>query len=254
LLADRSMVLARALRRAAEDVAAFSVARELAAKATARPSIDEAVELVFRFGYPAFDVAIDPVQIRSELAEFAHLVASPAPPRAVLEIGTARGGTLFVLTSLAADDAVVMSVDLPYGTFGGGYSSRRARIYKRFGRPGQAVHVRRSDSHDERTLESVRQVFGDRPLDLLFVDGDHRLEGVVADLRMYTPLVRSGGVVAVHDIVPGTAEKVGGVPEVWRRLKAVNSTKEIVHDWNQGGYGIGVVTKQTPYGDALPLE
>jgi predicted O-methyltransferase YrrM len=248
------MVVARALRRAAEDVAALSVAREVAAKAAARPAVEEAVEFVFAYGYPGFDVTIEPMQVRAELTAFALMVARPQPPRTILEIGTARGGTLFVLTSLAADDAVVVSIDLPRGTFGGGYSARRARIYERFGRRGQTLRTQRADSHDERTLAFVRRVFAARPLDLLFIDGDHRPEGVVADLRMYTPLVRRDGIVAVHDIVPGLPDKVGGVPEVWRRLRALNTTTEIVDDWDQGGYGIGVVTKHTPHGEPVPIE
>lgn len=36
-------------------------------------------------------------------------------------------------------------------------------------------------------------------LDYLFVDGDHRTSHAIADLHFFTPLVRSGGFVAIHD-------------------------------------------------------
>jgi predicted O-methyltransferase YrrM len=42
-------------------------------------------------------------------------------------------------------------------------------------------------------------------LDFLFIDGDHTYEGVKQDFEMYTPLVRKGGLVAMHDIVPPPA-------------------------------------------------
>jgi hypothetical protein len=45
-----------------------------------------------------------------------------------LEIGTARGGTLFFLTRLASPHATIVSVDLPGGPFGGGYPRRRALL------------------------------------------------------------------------------------------------------------------------------
>jgi hypothetical protein len=57
---------------------------------------------------------------------------------------------------------------------------------------------------------------------------------------MYSPLVRSGGLVAFHDIVPGPAEAVGGVPSFWQTVRGAESI-EFVEDWKQGGYGIGVL-------------
>jgi hypothetical protein len=36
-------------------------------------------------------------------------------------------------------------------------------------------------------------------LDLVYVDGDHRYEAVVADLKGWTPKVRKGGIIAGHD-------------------------------------------------------
>lgn len=57
---------------------------------------------------------------------------------------------------------------------------------------------------------------------------------------MYSPLVKKG-IIAFHDIVPGPLEYVGGVPKFWQEIKMQFSYKEIVKDWRQGGYGIGVL-------------
>jgi hypothetical protein len=63
------------------------------------------------------------------------------------------------------------------------------------------------------------------------------------DYEMYGPLVRPGGIIAIHDIVPGPKDNVGGVPGFWRKLKTTTPgiVEEIVEDWSQGGFGIGVV-------------
>jgi hypothetical protein len=60
---------------------------------------------------------------------------------------------------------------------------------------------------------------------------------------MYSPLVRKGGIIALHDIVPGPPKNVGGVPQFWEEIKSQGEYKwlEIVKDWNRGGYGIGVI-------------
>ena len=39
----------------------------------------------------------------------------------------------------------------------------------------------------------------DRPIDFLFIDGDHSEAGVSADIHKYTPFVKVGGCVFLHD-------------------------------------------------------
>ena len=58
---------------------------------------------------------------------------------------------------------------------------------------------------------------------------------------MYSPLVKKGGIIAFHDIVPGPVKHVGGVPRFWREIRNKYNYIEIVRDWKQGGYGIGII-------------
>ena len=44
------------------------------------------------------------------------------------------------------------------------------------------------------------------PLDLVFIDGGHSLEAALTDYRTWAPKIRSGGVLAIHDIFPDPAE------------------------------------------------
>lgn len=39
----------------------------------------------------------------------------------------------------------------------------------------------------------------DKPLDFLFIDGDHAYDAVLRDYTMWTPLLKVGGVLAMHD-------------------------------------------------------
>lgn len=39
----------------------------------------------------------------------------------------------------------------------------------------------------------------DRSVDVIFIDGDHALDAVVADLRGWTPKIRDGGLLCGHD-------------------------------------------------------
>ena len=55
-------------------------------------------------------------------------------------------------------------------------------------------------------------------LDMLFVDGDHRYEGVLVDWLLYNHLVSPGGLIAFHDAVAGISH--AGVPKLLEQLSA----------------------------------
>jgi len=87
----------------------------------------------------------------------------------------------------------------------------------------------------------VKAALRERPVDFLFIDADHTYEGVRSDYRRYSRLVRPGGLIALHDIVPGDPVGVGGVPEFWSELKNSIPHEEVVEDWAQGGFEIAVI-------------
>ena len=95
-------------------------------------------------------------------------------PGAVLEIGTCSGGTLYCWCKVARPDAVVISVDLPRGKWGGGYTDERAEEMRQlFPGPDQQLHLIAANSHEESTIRSVQGLLEGRQLDFLFIDGDH---------------------------------------------------------------------------------
>jgi predicted O-methyltransferase YrrM len=201
---------------------------------------DQAISLAFDFR--SCGIRIVPGQVLSEIKQLLEVI-SQNPPTRLLEIGTAGGGTFFLLSRVAAEDALLISADLPEGRFGGGYPKWRGQLIQSFARGRQQVHLLAADSHSPETLRQIQQLLKSNPLDFLLIDGDHRYEGVKADFEMYSPLVRPGGLIAFHDIVPGPSDKVGGVPQFWQELKKTHSVREFVEDWNQKGYGLGLLTK-----------
>jgi predicted O-methyltransferase YrrM len=205
-------------------------------------TVDEALELAF--GFKSCGIRVSPGQHRVEIEALMKVLAQE-PPKTVLEVGTAGGGTFFLFTRVATADARLISADLPSGLFGGGYPLWRMRLIQSFGRPGQRVDLIRADSHAPETLDRIKKLLQGVPLDFLFIDGDHRYEGVKEDFETYSPLVRKGGWIGFHDIVPGPAHEVGGVPTFWQEIKKSYAVQEFVEDWKQNGYGIGLLRKPT---------
>ncbi len=179
------------------------------------------------------------MQVRSELLEFASLIQERRP-KAFLEIGTRNGGTFFVLCRLADPEAIVISLDLPGGRFGGGYTIFQVPVIRRMKMARQKLHLVRADSHRLETQLRVTNALHSCQLDLLFIDGDHTYEGVKKDFDMYSPLVKKGGIVAFHDIVQVSDAGVE-VARFWNEVKSSYQHREIIEDPQQGWGGIGVL-------------
>lgn len=163
-------------------------------------------------------------------------------PRTVVEIGTAAGGTLHFLSRVAMDSATIVSVDLPGGRFGGGYSNWRRLLYRRVVKSRQTLHLIRENSQDDRTLQAVKKALGGAMIDLLFIDGDHTYNGVSRDFEIYSKLVRVGGMIAMHDIVPSPGDPAIEVSRLWDEIRhSERECFEIRGRHEGGGFGIGVV-------------
>ena len=182
--------------------------------------------------------AIRPQQIKTEFLELARLVKEQQC-KYILEIGTYRGGTLFVFSQVAAPDATVISLDYHFTLLGKVYFGFQKRVLGKFIRNGQSLVVLRKDSHRPETLASIQQALHGHQLDFLFIDGDHSYEGVRKDFEMYAPLVRNGGLVAFHDIA-----RSGGVERVyefWNEIKSRYNHREFIHRAGREAMGIGVM-------------
>jgi predicted O-methyltransferase YrrM len=163
-------------------------------------------------------------------------------PRFVCEIGSSAGGTLYLLTRVSQEQAVIVSVDLGIPPH-----TRAARA--RLARKGQRLVSIEGDSHSAETKDAVVRALGGNPLDVLFIDGDHSYDGVRADFEQYSPLVRKDGIVALHDINAdfearhgvSTPSISGDVPRYWNELKERYETEELIADPEQDGFGIGIV-------------
>jgi predicted O-methyltransferase YrrM len=199
-------------------------------------------DAILNFIWMAGNGVIAPGQEKSELSGLLHWMAARPKPRAVLEIGTCRGGTLFCWCALAAPDATVISLDLPGGIHGGGYPPWKVFFYRRFAQPAQKLHFLRGDSHSPAMLDTVKKLVPPGGLDFLFIDGDHTLAGVRQDYEMYSPLVKSGGAIVFHDVCDHLPEYDCHVDEFWNDLKQGREHWEFIENPAQGRYGIGLIS------------
>lgn len=169
-------------------------------------------------------------------------VIEKTQPKYICEIGTASGGTLFLLASAARPEATLISIDLSLAW-------ARAKAYSHFARRAQRIIQIRGDSQSPEVVRQAAAALEGHKLDLLFIDGDHSYEGVKADFENYRPYVKPGGFIAFHDIVPDyqtrygtdTGNYSGGVPQFWADTRVKYRHQEFIDDPEQDGYGIGLI-------------
>jgi len=186
---------------------------------------------------------IKPLQVRSEILQLLQIIKLRRPKH-VLEIGTSNGGTLFLFTRVASNDACIISLDLPLGPYGGGYPSWKIPFFKSFAKDHQKISLLRLDSHLESSLENIKSILAGEKLDLLFIDGDHSYEGVKMDFHMYKPLVRKEGLIIFHDIVRVFSDNGCQVSYFWDEVRLRYETTEIIENKKQNGFGLGIVVNR----------
>lgn len=159
-------------------------------------------------------------------------------PRRVIEIGTARGGTLYLWAQAAAADARIVSVDLPGGPFGGGYLPCREPFYRSFAREEQGLTLIRDNSHNPAIRDRLAALL-EGGADFLFIDADHSLAGIRRNLELYGPLVKPGGMIALHDILPNPRWPEIEIWQLWEKLRALEIVEEIT-DSREGERPLGI--------------
>lgn len=160
------------------------------------------------------------VQDPEELTALLEEVKALRPLR-VLEIGVYRGGTLLAFALATRVDATILGVD--------DFSQKVRPLALR-----NPFEVIEGDSRDPEVLEQVKMRLKG-PVDFLFIDGAHDYQTVTNDVNMYVPLVRPGGMVAMHD--------VSGNPEVgmvFAGFYGFPGRKIIYNRYSDPQMGIGV--------------
>jgi cephalosporin hydroxylase len=162
----------------------------------------------------------------------------------IVEIGSYFGSSLHHWLYYSDENARAISIDLPISSFCGPNDPRvpvqefaiqnEWKLWTK--RNNNKLHLIQSHSQSESTKFQVEKLLEGEKIDFLFIDGDHRYDAVKRDLEMYSPLVRKGGIIALHDI--GYAEE-GGVHKLWDEIKGYHIHHELrLNPEKQKGIGI----------------
>lgn len=152
-----------------------------------------------------FDPTQVPIKPRQHPYEIYHFlkVLQKVDIKQVLEIGTYKGGTLWFwlnyLNPKGLDRVVCIddrSEDYSYDPLG---STEYLSLWESWCGENTELIFLCGNSICKEVNEEVVELAEEASFDFLFIDGKHTVEQVREDFRLYSPLVRSGGVIAIHD-------------------------------------------------------
>ncbi len=175
-------------------------------------------------------------QDKEELYDLAVMVYNLQPER-VLEIGVCEGGWLWCLEPFFANGATIIGIDNLENPV-----IRIDNLRRTIWRLNQthSTTLIEDISQSEESLAKVLAILDGQKLDLLHIDGGHEEERVRSDWERYSPLVRKGGIIAIHD-VRGVGHKEQEVDILWADIEADESLKTKVLSHRDTLMGIGIV-------------
>ncbi len=200
--------------------------------------IDKLVDLSFSYNYHG--LKITPFQVKSEITQLLKIVEA-LKPETVLEVGTAKGGTLFMFSRVIPDDAKIISLDMRIMPGEGLFVGWRPKFFKGFVKQTQNLDVLWCDSHEISSFEKVEKILDGRMVDFLFIDGDHTYAGAKKDFIMYSKLVRKGGIIGMHDVARHPPETNCDVYRFFNEIEKEYRAQKIIENPEQGWGGIGII-------------
>ena len=158
-------------------------------------------------------------------ALFLHDLAQSVRSGCIVEIGSYRGRSTIMLAQGARKaGGVVYAID-PHleaidgiATYG---AADRAAFMDNILKAGLADIVRKLDMTSSRAAENWNA-----PIGMLWLDGAHDYESVQQDVKLWTPHVVNGGIVAFHDSgLEGVYRVQAELPSSYQLIAQVNSTR-----------------------------
>jgi predicted O-methyltransferase YrrM len=190
-------------------------------------------------GLPIFPPQQDPYEFTMLLAEFLYL-----NPKVAVEIGSCQGFSTWYWINYMQKGGTVISIDdwfvackvwdIDYNEW-----------WQTWVPEGVTLKTIKANSQEDETRDQLTEYLAsqnERFIDFLFIDGDHLYDGVKRDFDLYSPFVKPGGIIALHDISYMQKPLFIEVRQLWDEIvDAGYKTKKISSLKNPEVMGIGII-------------
>ncbi|MBU1417898.1 MAG: class I SAM-dependent methyltransferase [Proteobacteria bacterium] len=189
-----------------------------------------------------------PASVNIDVANFYYSLTKMVRPLLVVEIGCFIGfSTLHFAQALREQGfGKMISIDaFDWEVDAGNGLENRQDVALRYWRRAQlediVTYVKGYSTEVYPQLESEIK----KKIDLLYIDGDHSINGVFKDFNVYYGDVRVGGYIILHDIYPSMCGEYG--PRVLidhlKSRRLIPNKLELIEMQTRDGFGIAVLRK-----------
>jgi glycosyltransferase involved in cell wall biosynthesis len=180
-------------------------------------SIPDWIRLTHSFKGPAPDYAA--LGVRHHPTDLARLLQrfSEWKANTVVELGVEDGGTLFLFTRIASEDAQLIAAPL----IGREIAEAKVPFFESMARVRQKITCLGSADSPEKFEKQLDAALGGRKIDLLFLHGRRPYKGLSGDFRRMKKRVRDGGLIAwdgINGMPPFGPDRDGG-HRLWAEVK-----------------------------------
>lgn len=165
-------------------------------------------------------------QKKDEWIEFISIIMDLKPTN-ILEIGSYDGGTTMSLSLLCKN---LITIDILSPRYDTNLISKNCNF----------TYIQGDSTASD--IVNLFNINKNLQFDVLFIDGGHYYDSVSQDYYNYGKFVKSGGIIAFHDIVESEEHKAQnvGVYKLWKELKNNFQHIEIIKPPLEWG-GIGLI-------------
>jgi hypothetical protein len=135
--------------------------------------------------------------------------------RTYLEIGTEDRGNLAFVSTLLANDAIIVGVDVKDNPV-------QDEKLQNFIKPTQTYVPIVGDSRLASTFAAVKDALHGHQLDAVFIDGDHTAHSVLCDYTNSETLIQNNGVILFHDSLWEGGDIYKGVADTLAEINTVD--------------------------------
>lgn len=160
-----------------------------------------------------------------ENREWAYDLVEKKKPKVIVELGSYLGCSTFAFAQACKDNHIpceIHAIDSWAGDEHGGFYNED--IYESFLKAMGAYRYEDIKVH-RLMFDQALELFEDKSVDLLHIDGLHTYEAVKEDFEKWLPKVRRGGIILMHDV---KVERFG-VKDFWEELEG---NADIQSDYN----------------------
>jgi cephalosporin hydroxylase len=177
-----------------------------------------------------------PAQHLHELYQFIGFLKA-RNVKSYIEVGVRHGGTLFRVATSMPKGSLIVAIDQPNGVWGADSETELKNVIDRLNFLGYDARMILGDSSSEEIVNKVKEIR--QRFDAVFIDGDHRYDGVYKDYKAYSPMC---DLVAFHDIAGYGCRSVDNhcveVPILWSEIKSDRNSCELIGENSRKGIGI----------------